>query len=280
MSQVEQIADNILVLTDIVPVDGRVSWLPPGAGGYEPYNEYLLLSPDRALLIETGVALHGPSLIPTLKEIVGSRRLAVLPMRIELDSLGNLGRILEEFPGAVVGSANPVSPVGLVHLSDWTTPKSPLTIFGLGRTLAEFGFPGLRMVEAVIRTLGTVWLHDEATDILFTTDFFCSDLLPSPNDSVMRRSGEPLVPAEGLRASILQKFDWLEVADTRALLKSWDTLFTNIKPSALAPVHGRIQVGHDLVQGVIEDYRTALFFSEKGNRPALVNANDIRAGVN
>src|SRR6187402_3075645 len=98
MSRFEVLADNILVLTDIVPIDGRVSWLTPQSRGFEPYNEYLLLAEDRALLIDTGVALHGPSLVATLKEIVGSRQLAVFVTRSELDSVGNLGRIIEAFP--------------------------------------------------------------------------------------------------------------------------------------------------------------------------------------
>jgi flavorubredoxin len=262
MSRVERLAENILVLSDVVPIDGRVSWLPAGATGFEPYNEYLLLSEDRALLIETGVPLHGPSLVASLQELVGSRRLAVLPTRIELDSVGNLGRILEAFPTAVVGSANPIEPTTLVHRSDWTTPCAPFTRFSVNGTLAEFGFPRLRLVDPIIRTLGTVWLWEEATEILFTADFFCSDMLASADQSVVRRSGDARIAPEGLRASILQKFDWLELASTRNLLLAWDALFAKISPAALAPVHGRIQLGRALAAQVLEDYRNAVFFPE------------------
>src|SRR5688572_29037137 len=110
MSRVERVTDDVLVLSDLVPIDGRVSWLPPLASGFEPYNEYLVLAGDNALLFETGVAAHGPSLVQSLKEALGSRRLAVYPSRIELDSIGNLGRILEEIPNTVVGCANPIEP--------------------------------------------------------------------------------------------------------------------------------------------------------------------------
>jgi hypothetical protein len=68
MSRIEKITDRILVLSDVETIDGRVSWLTPRAEGYEPYNEHLLLSDTHALLIETGVAAHGPSLVGTLKE--------------------------------------------------------------------------------------------------------------------------------------------------------------------------------------------------------------------
>jgi flavorubredoxin len=262
MSRVERIADNILVLSDLVPIDGRVSWLPAGAKGFEPYNEYLLLSEERALLIDTGVPLHGPSLIGSLKEIVGSRRLAVLPTRIELDSIGNLGPILETFPGTVVGSANPIEPPTLVHFSDWTTPSPPFTRFTANNTLAEFGFPHVRLIEPVIRMLGTVWPWDETTNTLFTADFFCCDMLASVDQAVIRRGGEAHIAPEGLRAGIVQKFDWLELADTRKLLAAWDDLFAKISPAALAPVHGRVQFGQALVANVLEDYRRATFFPE------------------
>jgi len=262
MSGVEQLADNILVLSDVVPIDGRVSWLPPRASGYEPYNEYLVLSDDNALLFETGVAAHGPSLVQSLKEILGSRRLAVYPSRIELDSIGNLGLILEEIPNTIVGCANPIEPTRLCHFRDWTTPRAPFTRFAVGSTLAEIGFPQLTVVDPVIRTLGTSWLYHEPAEILFSADFFCNDMLARADQSVIRRSGDAVIAPEGLRASILQKFDWLGLASTVKILPAWDNLFGRIRPSILAPVHGRVQSGSKLVAEVLAEYRKALFFPD------------------
>jgi flavorubredoxin len=271
MSRVEQIADDILVLSDVIPIDGRVSWLTPRAKGFEPYNEYLVLSADNALLFETGVAVHGPSLVQSLKEILGSRRLAVYPSRIELDSIGNLGRILEEIPNTIVGCANPIEPTRLAHLRDWTTPRAPFTRFPVGSTLAEIGFPQLSVVDPVIRTLGTSWLWHEHAKALFSADFFCNDMLAKQDQSVIRRSGDALIAPEGLRASIHQKFDWLGLASTEKLLPAWDNLFARISPAVLAPVHGRVQFGAKLVAEVLADYRKALFFAEPATagKPAL-----------
>jgi len=271
MSRIEQIADNILVLSDVVPIDGRVSWLAPEAKGFEPYNEYLVLSDDNALLFETGVAAHGPSLVQSLKEILGSRRLAVYPSRIELDSIGNLGRILEEIPNTMVGCANPIEPTRLAHLRDWTTPRAPFTRFPVGSTLAEIGFPQVTVIDPAIRTLGTSWLWHEHAKVLFSADFFCNDMLAREDQSVIRRSGNALIAPEGLRASVLQKFDWLGLASTEKLLPAWDTLFAKISPAVLAPVHGRVRFGAKLVAGVLEDYRRALFFPDgaAARHPAL-----------
>ena len=66
VSRIERISEDVLVLTDLVPIDGRVSWLPAGARGLEPYNAYVVLSDDRALLIDTGVALHEEFVAPNV----------------------------------------------------------------------------------------------------------------------------------------------------------------------------------------------------------------------
>jgi predicted HAD superfamily phosphohydrolase len=96
-------------------------------------------------------------------------------------------------------------------------------------------------------------------------------MLASEDQSVIRRSGDALIAPEGLRASILQKFDWLALASTEKLLPAWDSLFARISPAVLSPVHGRVQFGAKLVAGVLEDYRKALFFPDSAatSRPAL-----------
>ena len=71
MSRIETIADNVVALSDLVAIDERISWHRPGQTGFEPYNEYVILAGEKALLYDTGVALHGDSLLPSLREVVG-----------------------------------------------------------------------------------------------------------------------------------------------------------------------------------------------------------------
>src|SRR5215213_5591744 len=78
VTEVARIADDTHALSDLVPADGRVSWVAPGLGGYEPYNEYLVVTNERALLIDTGVALHGPSILERLIPLVGNRHLVFI----------------------------------------------------------------------------------------------------------------------------------------------------------------------------------------------------------
>lgn len=259
MSRIEKISDNVICLSDIMPVDGRVSWLPPKARGFESYNKNLVLSSDCVLLIETGVACHGTSLVESMKDVLSTRPLVIFPTRIELDSIGNLARLYGAFPQTALVSANPIPANRLVHLPNGTTPAIPFTPVTPGQTLAAVGFPNVLVVDPIIRTLGTAWLFDEISGTLFTGDFFCDDLLASADMPTIRRDGQPFFAPEGLRASILQKFDWLENASTTLLAAAWDALFGRIRPKAIAGVRGRVCAGEANVQELLAFYHEALF---------------------
>ena len=259
MSRAEKIAANVICLTDVMPIDGRVSWLPPKASGFEAYNKNLVLNDDRILMIETGVACHGPSLLESMHDIIGDRTLVVFPTRIELDSIGNLARLYGAFAKLELVSANPIPANRLVHRPDGTTPRIPFTPVTPGQTLAAVGFPNVRVIDPIIRTLGTAWLFDDISETLFTGDFFCDDLLASTDMPTIRQSGSPSFAPEGLRASILRKFDWLENASTLRLSKAWDDLFAHIKPKAISGVRGRVCGGYENCQAFLKLYREALF---------------------
>lgn len=273
MSRAERIADNVICLSDIMPIDGRVSWLPPRAQGFEAYNKNLVISDQKVLMIETGVACHGPSLVESMRDILGKKTLVVFPTRIELDSIGNLARLYQAFPTTELVSANPIAANRLVHQPDGTTPPIPFTPVTPGQTLAAVGFPNVRVIDPIIRTLGTAWLFDEISETLFTGDSFCDDLLESADTPTIRRAGPPSYAPEGLRASILQKFDWLENASTTLLAKAWDDLFARISPIAIAGVRGRVCVGRENVQELLALYREALFPGE--TKTTTTRLNDL-----
>jgi len=262
-SQVSRLADDILMLSHLEPASDRVSWLAPGARGFEPYNEYLIRHGDKTLLLDTGVALHGEQLIASLKELVGSRELIIFITRIELDCIGNLGRVLDHFRDAQVVTANVVPPIGLVHVSAGTTPRTAIHI-PMGSTLERFGFGDITINEAPIRMLGTSWPWHATSRTLFTTDFFCNDLCPTADTPAVRHDAEGRDSPQDIRRRLLRKFDWLENADTTVLEELWRALFDRIDPLALAPTQGRVQSGKDLVCQVIEDYEVAIFRRAEG----------------
>jgi flavorubredoxin len=260
MSKIEEIADDVLVLSDIVPVDERISWIPAGSQGFESFNEFIILNSDHALLIDTGVALHGPSIVASLRQVLGKRELVIFTTRSEPDSLGNLSRILHEFPKSQVVTTSPLRPPYIVHLLADRRPDSvPSTRARFGDRLTQFGFARIALVDPVIRLLGTTWLVDHRSATLFTSDFFGADLLQRADEPVIRPDGAALPDAISVRRSILAKFDWLARADTRLLETRWSKFFGGRSYSALAPARGRVQCGPEHVQRFLNVYRTAAF---------------------
>lgn len=275
MTEIAELSPGVLVFTDREPVDGRVSWVPEGATGFEPYNEVLLLAEDRALLVDTGVAKHGPGIVMALEAVLGARQLVVFVSRIELDTLGNLGLVLARFPEARVATANPIAPVDLVHMppgARWY--GGPVTHLRLGGDLAPIGFASVVVLDPVVRTLGTSWLHETESGTLISSDSFSGDLLESMESPAIRRDDFCALPdVSRLRASWLAKFHWLAEAEPEGLTAHWDRLFSAVAPRAIVPLHGRVQAGEALCGEMLRRYRAALLDAPQHPEP------DIRIAI-
>jgi flavorubredoxin len=258
MSSVTQIADDIFVLTDLDPLDGNSAWLPPHLRGYEPHNKFLVMSGDAAVLIDTGVAAHGASLLESLVPLLGGRRLVVLSTRNELDCIGNLALIVDHIENLQVVTCNALPSIGLVHPTR-PVPGMRATRLVQGKTLADLGFARLRAVPPLIRVLGTSWIYDDATRTLFPSDFFGADVLVDSTVPIIRRDSRGLPTVDAIREIVIAKFDWLTRARTEEIAANWDVFFAATHPVAIAPAHGRILLGRDLVLRTIADYRTAVF---------------------
>lgn len=259
MTRLEAISDDVLVLSDLVPVDGRVNWLPTDAAGLEPHNKYVIQSPEAVLVIDTGVAAHETGFLARLEEVARGRRIVVLTTRNELACTGNLGAIVDRFADVLVMSPNGLPPLGLVHLERKRREDIPTYKPKHGERLSVAGFERLEIITPAIRLLGTGWVFDHVTKTLFTSDFFGADIMATENATVIRRSAEGLAETDFLRRAILAKFDWLDRADTRVIEARWDSMFCALEPAFIAPAHGRVQAGRGLVARVTGDYRKAAF---------------------
>lgn len=260
MSRIEQISENIYVLSDIEPAEATRSWLPGDVSGFEPFNKFVILEEETALLLETGVTAHCRSIGSSLRELVGDRTLVILPTRSELESIGNLGWIIDNFPRVeLLTTTRALPPLGLAHMRPERRESVKARRIVRGETLAAAGFPSFETLDPVIRILGTIWIYDHASGVLFSSDFFANDLLQDRNTPTIRFQRAGLPDAATLRRSIVAKFDWLKRARTDALRAHWDRLFVRINPKVIAPSLGRVTAGKVLASDVIELYRRALF---------------------
>lgn len=252
------IAPAVSAMVELVEIDARLSWIPPGRRGFEPFNMYMVESEEALLLVDTGVALHRAQLLAAVAERLRGRRLVVLNTRSELDCIGNLGAVLDSFDNVQLVTSCPLNPFDLVHRRQPQRVHGPVTFLAFGDTLEDFGFPHLRSLRPAIRMLGTGWLHDEASGVLFCSDCFGADLLAGAEEPPIRTGLAGAPDGAALRASMLAKFDWLASADRPALRKVWDALFGRIGVTALAPSHGRIQLGAEVAGAALAEYRRVL----------------------
>jgi len=271
MSRVEQIADEVYVLSDVEPADDGRSWLPADAKGFEPFNKYVIVKPDLVFLLDTGVAAHCDSIIASLRDIVGDRKLIMLPTRSNLEAIGNMGPIIDAFPRVeLLTTTRALPPLGLCHIRDDKRDSVPARRIRRGEALDAIGFGNLQILNPVVRILGTIWLYDRESRILFSSDFFSDDRMDTADQSVVRRSAAGLPDPATLRRSIVARFDWLERAETTLLRKQWNDMFRDIQPITIAPGFGRVQAGPDLAQQVIDLYYRAAF------EPPNAGLTDIR----
>ncbi|TVR07559.1 MAG: hypothetical protein EA385_12405 [Salinarimonadaceae bacterium] len=270
MGNVIKIAEDVSAVVDLVEIDGRVSWVPAGATGYEPYNTYLIESDEALLVVDPGMPAHWKSVHAAISDQLRGRRLVVFNTRSELECIANLGRLLDSFDTVQTVTSCPLNPFDLVHRREPGRMHPPSAYVGFRETLADFGFPHLHSFRPVIKMLGTSWLYDARGKVLFSTDCFGGDYLSGPDDALVRDTLKGAPPPERLRAAMLAKFDWLEQADMPIMRKLWDGFFDDLDIHVLAPTHGRIQSGADVVGTVLASYRSALLEPEDAG---LVNVS-------
>ncbi len=186
--------------------------------------------------------------------------IVILPTRSELESIGNMGSIIDNFPHVeLITTTRALPPLGLAHMRPERRASVKARRIVRGEKLEAAGFPSLDTISPIIRILNTIWIHDTRSGVLFTSDFFSNELLPDRETPTIRQDSNGLPDALAVRRSILARFDWLERARTSALMSQWDELFSQIKPTAIAPSLGRIVKGANVVADVIELNRRALF---------------------
>jgi glyoxylase-like metal-dependent hydrolase (beta-lactamase superfamily II) len=230
-----EIAPGVMSLSNAVSLVKSLSWVEPGAKGFDPSNCYLLLSAGAALLVDTGLRVHRDSLLDQIAAFVSSQTpLAIALTRVEPDCLGNLIEIAERFNVIRVSSQSNVIPFDYLGPFSGRFPGVEI-VNGLhpGDKVPVGPDRSLVVVEPVVRTLPTLWFFDAMTGTLFCSDFFGEDRLQKPDDW-----GEHPVTAATARDHMLAKFDWIAIADTSTAISRLDSLFDNFPVEVLAPGHG------------------------------------------
>jgi flavorubredoxin len=262
---VEVVPDKLYRLGAMMPLDGRISWVPPTLRGYQPANSYLILDGKNATLIDTGPAVYEDEIVGQLKSVLpAGAHLTVFVTRLEPEGLGNIGpiqarigidRIITGGIPNMFDSWNEIP--GFVEMwnnrSDWLGDRTFMDRVATGESIPMGGSDRLLVLPAPLRILATFWVYDRETRTLFTTDVFGHTSVKSPAESPVRSSlAEDDTTYESAKEQVLAKFPWVAYANNRPIDEKLTQLFAERPVEIIAPMHGAVLRGEALVNKHLE----------------------------
>jgi flavorubredoxin len=253
MEPVEIASETLYVVGGNVPLNGRITWVPSTATGFQPMNCYLLVENGSAVIVDPGPAAVEGSVVAGLKRAVPRGvEPDVFLTRYQLDAIGNLGPIATAIPLGVVytgGLTNPFDSFDQVTSMDAGNRTRELQVARIApRTQLDVGPERkLEVVTPLIRILSTFWVYDTGTKTLFTSDAFTHGLVSDEADVPVIRDAGADVSLEHVRAHLLATFGWLEQADTEPIIENLRRIFEEREIEIIAPARGCILHGRDVV---------------------------------
>lgn len=241
------VPDRLYALGRCIENDGRISWLQPGAGGYEPLNVYLLTEGRRGLVIDSQIAVIGDTIETQARQFDLDHVTMLLSRCVEFDSVGNAERLLDALPVRVLyGHYPPQEWVYIRRDPPATLPYQPRMMakyetitLGPGREVA--------VLPAPLRLLACAWLHDPATGTLFTSDAFSHTRAKDPSQRIVTEDDDDTT-LEDVLGHLACKYDWLETANTGHPRRLLDQVFADYDVERIAPISGCILSGRAVVE--------------------------------
>jgi hypothetical protein len=239
--------DRLYALGQSIENDGRISWLAPSAGGYQPLNVYLLTEGRNGLLIDSQVAVIGDTVEAQARQFDLDHVTMMLTRCVEFDSVGNAERLLDALPVQVLYGHYP--PDEWVYIRRDPPAQLPYE----SRMMAKYDTIALgpdrevAVLPAPLRLLACAWLHDPATGTLFTSDGFSHVRVTDPSRRVVTADTDDTTLGDVLE-HLSCKYDWLETANTSHPRRLLDEVFTNHDVERIAPISGCVLSGRTVVE--------------------------------
>jgi flavorubredoxin len=242
---------ELYALGSMVALDGRISWVPAGARGYQPVNCYLLRGSEKSVLVDSGIPLHYPLIAAQLRELVGNEQFVMYLTRMEMDCVGNVSRVSEEFNCAAVytgGTYNPFDGFDQITSRSRGSHGEPVVRLLPGESLDLGSGRRLEVLRPPLRMLTSYWAYDSGTRTLFTSDAFGYGAAPAGEYDVIRRADRDDSDFDSVAAAIQAKYWWLPVVDRSSIIEGLDRVFAEYPIERLAATHGFVLNGGDLVE--------------------------------
>lgn len=206
-------------------------------------SAYLLTGEGGSVLIDSGSYRHEADISGAIDEVAGAPGLdALILSHPDLPHSGNARRFQDEHQlDLITFSAMPK-----IHgLSDVVPVEKGTTRHVAGRKF-HFIDPPLLDVPS------TAWIYDHSTGALFTVDGFGNYHRPDDCDTTVDET-ELAVEFEDVYEFHRDALRWLKYVDPQLMLRSLDSLFTDLDVTCIAPTHG-----NPILPPAISPYRDLL----------------------
>jgi flavorubredoxin len=250
--------DRALVLANSYEIDGRVSWHPPDARGFAPFNCYLFVEGRQALLVDAGLPVHESALLAQLRQAVPKGgELAVVSLRQgEFDSMGALipivsafdvERLYGPFDDVIAWAAfSPAQDADTARLGG--TLASTTVGRGDTITLGDRG-RAVHVIKPALRLFSTIWVFDEVTGTLCSSDVFSHVRRSTPDGPwIVDEAREDTTTYEDVRDHLLgTRFWWIPQADVEGMRRDLAEMFERYEIRCIAPAWGCVLKGPEVV---------------------------------
>ncbi|TDD83454.1 hypothetical protein E1202_25415 [Saccharopolyspora karakumensis] len=236
------------VLGGTVSHNGRISWVPRGSAGFAALNAFVIVDGNHGLVIDTTLPVFGEALVQQLKSLGVEQVTILLTRPVEFDSMGNAELLVRNFTVKRVYSELMFPPQDWVAFRDETPlPEFEALVYRKGSELEVIPGHTLSLIDARLKLLACVWVFDSATKTLFTSDSFSHVLAPKPGMQIVTEESDRTTPDEVMN-HFMEKFDWLQGANTAPLRSFLRDVFTTYDVEAIAPTVGCVIKGRNLVK--------------------------------
>ncbi|WP_427017535.1 hypothetical protein ACQCSX_02655 [Pseudarthrobacter sp. P1] len=262
--------DKVVALGGTYALDGRVSWVPAGAIGYQPSNCYLLLEGSERLLVDSGLAVHSQEIMDDLVELLEEDgRLSMFFTRSEMDCVSNLEPIAGKFDIERLFTGGAINPF------DAFDDLSRLALRGRRHQIDQKGEGGdsmsrtpeievapgrlLTVESPLLRLLPTFWGWDASTGTIFTSDTFTHGTMDNPDGPrVIDSLATDTTTAEQVAQHLYAKYEWIPRATTEPLREWLADKFETLAPETIAPSRGCVIQGRAVVRRHLDYMLSAL----------------------
>jgi hypothetical protein len=254
------VGDGLTALCNTYEVDGRVSWHPPDARGFASANCYLLRDGPVALLVDTGLTIHGPALEQQIAALLDEDvELRILTLRQgEFDSMCNLLPLVERFGvKTLYGQFDDILRwadfrVDFDVARGWAPAGGPVASVRLSRreTLAvgRVGSRRLDVFRPLLRLLSTHWVYDETSRTLLTSDAFSYVVRPTEDGPWQVTEADDDVTVDDISEHLVNtRYWWLRESDIDDVRRDLSATFERYDIDHIAPAFGALLSGPNVV---------------------------------